>query len=64
VVPRANCTITAEAVIAHCKDQIASFKAPRSVEIRTTSLPLSAAGKILKTELRAPFWRDKDRGVN
>jgi long-chain acyl-CoA synthetase len=64
VVPRTNCTITAEAVIAHCKSQIASFKAPRSVEIRITPLPLSAAGKILKTELRAPFWRDKDRGVN
>jgi long-chain acyl-CoA synthetase len=64
VVPRANCAITAEAVIAHCKSQIASFKAPRSVEIRITPLPLSAAGKILKTELRAPFWRDKDRGVN
>jgi long-chain acyl-CoA synthetase len=64
VVPRADCTVTAEAVIAHCKSQIASFKAPRSVEIRATSLPLSAAGKILKTELRAPFWRDKDRGVN
>jgi long-chain acyl-CoA synthetase len=64
VVPRADCTVTAEAVIVHCKNQIASFKAPRSVEIRATPLPLSAAGKILKTELRAPFWRGRDRGVN
>jgi long-chain acyl-CoA synthetase len=64
VVPQANCTVTAEAVIAHCKGQIAGFKAPRSVEIRAAPLPLSAAGKILKTELRAPFWRDRDRGVN
>ncbi len=64
VVPRANCEITAEAVISHCRTHIAAYKAPRSVEIRATSLPLSAAGKILKTELRAPFWRDKDRGVN
>jgi long-chain acyl-CoA synthetase len=64
VVPRADCTVTAEAVILHCKNQIAGFKAPRSVEIRATPLPLSAAGKILKTELRAPFWRGRDRGVN
>ena len=64
VVPRANRAVTAEAVIAHCKGQIAGFKAPRSVEIRTTPLPLSAAGKVLKTELRAPFWRGRDRGVN
>jgi long-chain acyl-CoA synthetase len=64
VVPLADCTLTAEAVIAHCKGRIASFKAPRSVEIRAAPLPLSAAGKILKTQLRAPFWRDKDRGVN
>lgn len=64
VVPRGNCTLTAEAVIAHCKGRIASFKAPRSVEIRAAPLPLSAAGKILKTELRAPFWRGRDSGVN
>jgi long-chain acyl-CoA synthetase len=64
VVPRANCDVTADAVIAHCRNHIAGYKTPRSVEIRATPLPLSAAGKILKTELRAPFWRDKDRGVN
>ncbi len=64
VVPRANCELSAEAVIAHCRNLIAGYKTPRSVEIRATSLPLSAAGKILKTELRAPFWRDRDRGVN
>jgi len=64
VVPRANCEVTAGAVIAHCRNHIAGYKTPRSVEVRATPLPLSAAGKILKTELRAPFWRDKDRGVN
>jgi len=29
---------------------------PRSVDIRDMPLPLSGAGKVLKTELRAPFW--------
>jgi long-chain acyl-CoA synthetase len=64
VVPRSGCEVTAEAVIAHCRNHIAGYKTPRSVEIRPTPLPLSAAGKILKTELRAPFWRGRDRGVN
>jgi len=64
VVPRAGCEMTAEMVIAHCRNHIAGYKTPRSIEIRETPLPLSAAGKILKTELRAPYWRDRDRGVN
>lgn len=64
IVPRAGCELSADVVIDHCRKHIAGFKLPRSVEIRSTSLPLSAAGKILKTELRAPFWRDHDRGVN
>lgn len=36
----------------HLKEQIASYKIPKSWTIRTEPLPLSAAGKILKTELR------------
>lgn len=64
VVPRADAKLTAELVIDYCKERIAGYKAPRSVEIRATPLPLSAAGKVLKTELRAPFWRNVDRGVN
>ncbi|MGQ0837549.1 AMP-binding enzyme [Actinokineospora sp.] len=45
-------SVTAEEVIAHCRARIAVFKAPRSVEFRD-ALPVSAAGKILKAELRA-----------
>ena len=51
-------------LIAFCRERLAHFKCPRSVDIRMTPLPLSAAGKILKTELRAPFWAGRDRGVN
>ncbi|MBV8592832.1 MAG: long-chain-fatty-acid--CoA ligase [Caulobacteraceae bacterium] len=39
-------------LIAHCRTRIAGYKAPRSVEIREAPLPLSAANKILKSELR------------
>jgi acyl-CoA synthetase (AMP-forming)/AMP-acid ligase II len=56
--------ISEEEVTAHCRDLIASYKCPRSVEFRATPLPLSGAGKVLKTELRQRFWSEEGRGVN
>lgn len=47
----------------HCARHIAGFKCPKSVEFSST-LPLSAAGKILKRDLRAPYWKDQARAVN
>ena len=64
VVRRAGAGLTAETVIAHCRTQIAGYKCPHSVEIRDTPLPLSGAGKILKRELREPFWRGYEKRVN
>ena len=64
VVPRAGHTLTEDAVIAHCRDMIAGFKCPRGVEVRATPLPLSGAGKILKTELRKPYWAGFEKQVN
>jgi long-chain acyl-CoA synthetase len=61
IVPRAGADLTAEAVIAHCSSQIAGYKCPRSVEFRNTSLPLSGAGKVLKRELREPFWKTEQQ---
>jgi long-chain acyl-CoA synthetase len=52
------------ALIAHCHALIAGYKCPRSVAFREEPLPLSGAGKILKTELRKPYWEGKDRAVN
>ena len=53
-----------EAVIAHCHTLIAGYKCPRSVEFRVEPLPLSGAGKILKTELRKPYWAEGARRIN
>jgi long-chain acyl-CoA synthetase len=47
-------------VIEHCRTQIAGYKCPRSVEFRDTPLPLSGAAKVLKRELREPFWARQD----
>ena len=46
---------SAEEIIAHCHKLIAGFKCPRGVDFVTEPLPLSGAGKILKTELRKPY---------
>ena len=57
IVPHAGANLTTETVIAHCRTQIAGYKCPRSVEFRDTALPLSGAAKVLKRELREPFWK-------
>ncbi|MGQ0503515.1 MAG: long-chain-fatty-acid--CoA ligase [Panacagrimonas sp.] len=64
VVPKAGATLEAEAIIAHCRSLIAGYKVPRSVQIRHEPLPVSGAGKILKTDLRKPFWEGRGRAVN
>ena len=52
------------AIIAHCHEQIAGFKCPKSVSFRYEPMPLSGAGKILKTDLRQPYWEGKKKQVN
>jgi len=57
-------SLTAQDLIDHCKSLIAGYKCPKSIEFREAPLPLSGAGKILKKDLRAPFWADQDRNVS
>ena len=64
VVPKEGMDVSEDDLIAHCKTLIAGFKCPRSVSYQSAPLPLSGAGKILKTELRKPFWKDGERNVN
>lgn len=52
----------ADALVAHCRERIAGYKCPRSLEFRET-LPLSGVGKILKNELRKSFWENRSRNV-
>ncbi|MDF1822159.1 MAG: long-chain-fatty-acid--CoA ligase [Alcanivoracaceae bacterium] len=51
-------------IIAHCREKIAGYKVPRRVEFLSDPLPVSGAGKILKNELRAPYWEGKQKLVN
>ena len=64
VVPRENTNPTEEAMIEHCRSLIAGFKCPKQVIFHKEPLPKSGAGKILKTELRKPYWEGKTRQVN
>jgi len=51
-------------IIDHCHALIANYKCPRSVDFVIEPMPLSGAGKILKTELRKPFWEGQEKQVH
>ena len=65
VVPRPDATdVTPEALIAFCREHIGGYKVPKGINIQLEPLPKSGPGKVLKRELRAPFWAATDRSVN
>ena len=55
VVVPARPDLTAEEVIAYAREHLAGYKVPRSVSF-TDELPKTGSGKVLKRELKAPFW--------
>jgi long-chain acyl-CoA synthetase len=61
VVPREP--VEAEELLRHCRAELADYKAPKRLDLRDEPLPKSGAGKVLKRELRAPFWADRDVDV-
>ena len=56
-------TLDLDGLAAHCRAEIAGYKTPRSLQLLDQPLPRSAAGKVLKTELRAPWWGGRERKV-
>lgn len=56
--------LTEDELKKHCAELIAGYKCPRSISFQQEPLPVSGAGKILKTELRKPFWKAQGKGVN
>ncbi len=55
--------LTEKEVIAFARENLAAYKCPTSVDW-IEALPRNPSGKILKTELRKPFWEGRDRMVN
>lgn len=53
---------TEEQLIALCKQKLGAVKAPKSVDF-VSQLPRSAAGKVLKKDIRAPYWAEAGRAI-
>jgi acyl-CoA synthetase (AMP-forming)/AMP-acid ligase II len=63
VVLRPGMNITAEELIAHCRERLANYKVPRHLELSDTDLPKNGTGKVLKRLLRERFWVGATRPV-
>ena len=50
-------------IIAHARAHIAGYKCPKSVDF-LEALPRNASGKVLRRELRAPYWEGRERAIN
>lgn len=53
---------SSEELIAWCREKLAGYKCPRSVDI-VAELPRNPTGKLLKKDLRKPFWENRDRAI-
>jgi long-chain acyl-CoA synthetase len=56
-------SVFAEELIAHARELIAGYKVPKSIDFRDEPLPLSGAMKVLKRDLRAPYWEGQGRSI-
>ena len=61
---RPGMTVSTQDLFGHCRSRIAGYKCPKSFDVRDIDLPKSGAGKILKVELRRPFWDGESRSIN
>ncbi len=57
-----DATLQNDAIIEHCRGILAGYKIPRRYEI-VTNLPRNPSGKVLKNQLRLPYWQGKDRAI-
>jgi fatty-acyl-CoA synthase len=62
-VPKPGVTIDPDSVISYARERLASFKVPKTIDV-IPALPRNASGKILRRELREPYWAGRERQVN
>jgi long-chain acyl-CoA synthetase len=63
VVVAPGSSVAGDELIAFARSQIAGYKVPRSIDF-VDALPRNPSGKVLKRELRAPYWADMDRQIH
>jgi long-chain acyl-CoA synthetase len=63
VVRKPNVTVSEDDIVAFGRTQLAGFKTPKKV-VWADALPRNPSGKILKKDLRAPYWEGRTRQVN
>ncbi|PTL85524.1 long-chain-fatty-acid--CoA ligase [Vitiosangium sp. GDMCC 1.1324] len=63
VVPRPGFTLRPGDIMRHARSHLAEFKVPKSVDF-VEQLPRNASGKLLKEQLRRPYWQGRERRVN
>ncbi len=62
-VPKPGHEIDPASIIAYARERLAGFKVPKTVDT-IPALPRNASGKILRRELRAPYWEGRERQIN
>ena len=63
VVIAAESSLSEDEIISYSRTQIAAYKCPKSIEF-INELPRNPSGKILRRELRDPYWEGIDRKVS
>ncbi len=63
VVPEPGAEVVADELIAWCRERLAHYKCPKGVDLRDDPLPLNPTGKVMRRELRRPYWEGHDAGI-
>ena len=63
VIPVADSGVTADEILVHARERLAGFKCPKTVDF-VEAIPRNPSGKILKRELREPYWEGHERRVS
>ena len=61
-VAKPGATIGADQLLAYCREHLAAFKCPKTVDV-LAELPRNSTGKVPKRNLRAPYWEGRERQV-
>jgi len=62
IIPKPGTTPSEADIITYAKTRIAGFKCPKSVDV-AEALPRNASGKVLRRQLREPYWEGVKRRV-